>query len=344
MEKRYVEISTGIIFKTILIILGIWFVYMIRDIIAIFFIALILTAAINPLVNWMERKKISRSISVLLIYLVLFLIIGFLFYLLIPQLIEQVKDFYTNAPSIFSRLSETFSGIRNFMQNHNLAFNWNTLLNDMANIFSFSSGRIFSTTANVFSWFVSVVVVLSLTFYLAVKKDGMKLFIQSLVPLRHQDYVISLTERMEAKIGKWMQGQLFLMLTIFVLDFIVLWAMGIPYALTIALIGGILEVVPYLGPILGAIPAVMMGFLISPAKGLLILLFYIVIQQIEGHLIVPQVMRKAVGINPIAIILALLVGTKLGGMMGAVLAVPLVAALSVLAKDLIYKKNVSNPS
>jgi len=344
MEKRYVEISTGIIIKTILIILGIWFVYMIRDIIAIFFIALILTAAINPLVNWMERKKISRSISVLLIYLVLFLIIGFLFYLLIPQLIEQVKDFYTNAPSIFSRLSETFSGIRNFMQNHNLAFDWNTLLNDMANIFSFSSGRIFSTTANVFSWFVSVVVVLSLTFYLAVKKDGMKLFIQSLVPLHHQDYVISLTERMEAKIGKWMQGQLFLMLTIFVLDFIVLWAMGIPYALTIALIGGILEVVPYLGPILGAIPAVMMGFLISPAKGLLILLFYIVIQQIEGHLIVPQVMRKAVGINPIAIILALLVGTKLGGMMGAVLAVPLVAALSVLAKDLIYKKNIPGTS
>jgi predicted PurR-regulated permease PerM len=337
-EKRTVEISTGIIFRTVLILLGMYFLYLISDVIAIFFVALIFTAAVGPLVSWLAVKKIPRSISVLTIYLILFCIIGSLIAVIIPEIASQFRDFSENTPLYTEKITKTFSGIQNFVDSHGSFFNINDVAKNIVSGIPKSSSQIFSTTADVLSGLVSIIVVLSLTFYLSVKEDGMRTFLELVVPHGHQSYAISLAERMEEKIGKWMQGQFFLMLTIFVFDFLALYFLNVPYALVIALIGGVTEIIPYLGPILGAIPAVVMGFLVSPTTGLLVLLLYIIIQQIENHVIVPQVMRKAVGLNPIAVILALLVGVKLGGILGAVISVPVVAALSVFVGDLVNSK------
>jgi predicted PurR-regulated permease PerM len=134
-----------------------------------------------------------------------------------------------------------------------------------------------------------------------------------------------------------MLGQLLLMLIIFVFDFLALYFLKVPYALAIAIVSGLLEIVPYIGPIISATLATMVGFLISPIVGLLALAIFTAIQQIEGHIIVPQVMKKAVGLNPVVVILALLIGAKLAGAFGAVLAVPITAAASVFVKDLMDK-------
>jgi len=337
-EKRTVEISTGIIFRTILILLGMYFLYLVSSIIAIFFVALIFTAAVRPLVSWLARKRIPRSISVLTIYFILFCIFGSLVAVIIPEISTQFRDFLENTPLYVEKLTKTFSGIQSFVDSHGSFLNVNEATRNIIDSIPRSSSQIFSTTADIFSGFFSVIVVLSLTFYLSVKEDGMKTFLELVVPHNHQGYAISLAKRMEEKIGKWMQGQFFLMLIVFVLDFLTLYFLNVPYALVIALIGGVMEIIPYLGPILGGIPAVVMGFLISPTTGLLVLLAYIIIQQIENHIIVPQVMKKAVGLNPIAVILALLVGAKLGGILGAVLSVPVVAALSVFVGDLVNDK------
>lgn len=340
-DKRTVEISTGIIFRTILILLGMYFLYLVSSIIAVFFIALIFTAAIGPLINWLAGKKIPRSLSVLAIYLILFCIAGSLVAVIIPEIAAQSRDFSENTPFYAEKIEKTFGGIQSFIDSHGAFFNVNEIAKNAISSIPKSSSQVFSTTAGVFHGLVSIIVILSLTFYLSVKEDGMKKFLELVVPLNHQAYAVSLAKRMEEKIGKWMQGQFFLMLIVFALDFLVLYFLNVPYALVIALIGGVMEIIPYLGPILGGVPAVIMGFLISPTTGLLVLLFYVLIQQIENHIIVPQVMRKAVGLNPIAVILALLVGAKLGGILGAVLSVPIVAALSVLVGDLVNKKPVT---
>lgn len=338
LDKRTIDISTGIIVRTILILLGIWLLYQIRGIIAIFFVALIIAAAIEPAVNWLVGKKMPRSFSVLIIFLVLFFIVGGLASLLIPPLISQFNSFTQDFPLHLEKLTRAFSGLDYYFQSHGIEFSSQVFLRNIGEKISESSLQIFSTTIGVFTGFISLIAMLSLTFYLAVKEKGMKNFLTSVVPATHVNYAVSLAERIRDKIGKWLQGQLFLMLIIFVLDFIALSLLDVPYALVLAIFAGVLEIIPYLGPIISAIPAVIIGFLISPLTGLLVLAAYIIIQQFENHVITPQIMKRAIGLNPVTVILALLIGAKLGGVLGAILAIPLAAAISVFVKDLISRK------
>jgi len=337
-EKRTVDISTSIIFRTILIILGIWLLYLARDVIAVFFVALILTAAIEPAISWFIKRKIPRQFAVLIIFILSFFIIGVIVSFLVPPLISQFRGFTEEFPLLLERLTSTFSGLEYYFESHGIAFSSQDFLANFGDRISQSSGEIFSTTVSVFSGFLAVIVILSMTFYLSVKEEGMQKFLAFVTPAEHQKYVISLAERIRDKIGKWLQGQLLLMVIIFILDYIALWLLGVPYALILAIFGGLLEIIPYLGPIISAVPAVALGFFISPLTGLLVLAAYIIIQQFENHIITPQVMKRAVGLNPVAVILALLIGAKLGGVLGAILAIPLTAAISVFIKDLVIKK------
>jgi predicted PurR-regulated permease PerM len=222
-----------------------------------------------------------------------------------------------------------------YANSYGVQFNSHELLqNTIGNIFQ-SSVQIFSTTAGVFNFFISALVVLSLTFYMTVKEDSMNGFLVSVLPEKNQEYAISVSNRIKYKIGRWLGGQAILMLIIFVLDFTVLSIFRIPYALIIALLAGLFEIVPYLGPIISATLATFIGFLISPVTGLIILGILTIIQQIEGNIIVPQLMKKVVGLNPVVVILALLIGIKLGGALGAVLSVPIATAIGVVVGDLV---------
>jgi predicted PurR-regulated permease PerM len=344
MDKRTIDISTGIIFRTILILLGIWFLYVIRDIIAILFIAIIIAAAIEPMVDWMHRKKIPRALAVAIIYAILFSIIGAFFYFLIPPLVTQLKELASNLPLYSEKISIFFKGLESYGQTHSISFSGQNLFQNISDNIAQSSSAIFSTTIGVFTGFVSIVVVLSLIFYMSVKKEGLNSFVVAIMPAKYEKYAVSVAQRIKVKMGRWIQGQLFSMLAIAVLDFSVLYFLGVPYALILAILGGLLEIIPYVGPIISAFPAVLSGFLVSPTIGLLVVAAYIIIHQIEGHVIIPNVMRKAVGLNPIIIILAILVGAKVSGVLGAILSVPIITALSVFVDDLMEKnpENIEN--
>lgn len=339
LNKHTVDISTGIIFRTILILLGIWFLYIIRDVVAILFIAVIITAAIEPIVNWMNQKRIPRSLAVSIIYVLIFAIAGSIIYFLIPPFTTQFQDFSQNFPTYVEKLTGFFNGVEKFGQSHNFSFTEQNFFQGISDNITQYSLNIFSTTIGVFSGFISILVIMSLTFYMSVKKDGMKSFVIAVTPSKYQDYAVSAAERIKIKIGRWMQGQLFLMLVVFVMDFAVLYFLNVPYALILAILGGLLEIIPYLGPIISAVPAILLGFLVSPLTGVLVAAAYIVIQQAESHVITPQVMKKVLGLNPIVIILALLVGAKIGGVLGAILSVPITTAVSVFVDDLVEKKN-----
>jgi predicted PurR-regulated permease PerM len=339
LEKRTIDISTGIIFRTVLILLGIWFLYVIRDIVAIFFIALIVTAAIEPTVNWMNRNKIPRSLAVLIIYIVLLLVIGAVIYLMVPPFIAQFKDFSQNLPFYIERITRLFKGLESYAQSYNFNFGTQNILEDLGNNLTHSPATLFSTTIGVFSGFISMVVVMSLTFYMSVKKDGMKNFVVAVTPLKYQDYAVSVVERIKLKIGRWVQGQLFLMFSIFILDFLALYFLKVPYVLILAILGGLLEIIPYIGPTISAVPATILGFFVSPLTGIMTAAVYILIHQAEGHIIAPQVMKKAVGLNPIVVILVLLIGAKVAGVLGAVLSVPITTVLSVFVDDIVEKRS-----
>jgi predicted PurR-regulated permease PerM len=338
MQKNEIEISTGIVFRTILILLALWFLYLVMDVIALVFIAVIITSAMDPLVDWLQRKKIPRTAGVLGLFFALSLLIGLAISFLIPPMIVQFQDFSENFPNYFQAGEASFSHLRDFFASKNINLDLQQLSDNFSVSLTSFSGNIFSTTADVFSGLISVVVVFSLAFYMTVEESGIRKFIVSVTPDRFKEYAADLATRVKEKIGKWMLGQLLLMVIIFVLDAIGLYLVGVPYALILAIFAGVMEIVPYVGPIISAVPGIILGFLISPTTGFLALLVYLIAQQVENHVIVPQVMKKAVGLNPVATIVALLVGLRLGGVLGAILAIPVATAISLAVNDFMERK------
>jgi len=332
MEEKKVYISTGIIFRTILILLAVWFLYLILDILALLFISVIIVSAIDPAVDWMHKKKIPRSLGVLLIYIVIFSILGIAIYFVIPPLVKQAQELGRDFPVYYQRTAEYFGPTQELIERSGL--DKGKILESITNSVSNVSGNIFSTTIGFFSGLISAIVVLSLTFYMSAEEDAIRKFIVSIVPKKHQEYAAKLTEQAKDKIGKWFIGQVALMLIVGLLTYLGLFLIGVPHALLLGVFAGIFELIPYIGPFIGAIPGVIIGFIVSPTTGLLAIALYILVQQLENHVIVPQVMKKAVGLSPITVILVLLIGAKLYGTMGAILAIPVAAAASIFIGDL----------
>jgi predicted PurR-regulated permease PerM len=342
MEPRKMEISTGIVFRTILILLGLLFLYLIRDVVVLLFMSVIIVSAIDPAVNWLQKKKIPRGVSVLGIYIFMFAILSLAVSFLIPPIINQSEEFIKSYPQYSEKFDAFLGPMKDFFQLNQSNFNFQSAIGEISKSFSNISANVFSTTIGVFSGFISILVVLALAFYMAAKEDAINQFIVLIAPKNHKTYAANLTGRIKDKIGRWMLGQIVLMFIIFILDSIGLYLVGIPFPLVLGLFAGIMEIIPYMGPIISAIPGVLLGFLISPATGFLALLVYLAVQQFENYVIVPQIMKKAVGLNPIAVILALMAGIKLAGVLGAILAIPVATAVGLFIGDMMDERNEGN--
>ncbi len=330
-ESQIINISSSTIFRTIVILLGLVFLYLIRDILLIVFVAVIIAAAINGPVSWLQRHKVPRILGVIFIYLLLFLLLGLIVTLVFPPLAEQIKQLAANFPSFMDKIGFSFQEL---LGKYTAEGNLQTILSKLSQQLNQATSSVFGTIINLFGGLFSAGIVLVISFYLSVQEKGVKKFLISLTPQEHQHYLSDLIERIQVKIGGWLRGQLLLMLIVGCLIYIGLYFLDVKYALTLALIAGVLELVPYIGPIIAAVPAIILAFTQAPFLALLVALLYVVVQQLENYVIVPQVMKKTVGLNPIIIIIVMLIGAKLAGIMGLILAVPLAAAGAEFLKDL----------
>lgn len=319
MSKK-IEISSLTIIKIILILLGFGFLYLVRDILLFLAVAIVIAAAINPIVDWLKKHRIPRLLGVIIVYLIILGVFGLVISLVFPLLASQIKQLSINLPSHLERI-----GLEDWWPRLNLA--------EIGEQLSQAALSVWATTINIFGGLFSAVVILIISIYLVVQEEGIRKFISSITPKQHQAYVLDLVVRIQKKMGRWLQGQIVLCLIVGLLIFIGLTLLGVPYALVLALLAGVLEILPYVGPIVSAVPAIIIGFLQSPLTGLLVLILYILIQQLENHLIVPQVMKRVLGLNPVVTIIAVLMGIKLAGILGAILAVPIAAAIAVFARD-----------
>jgi len=332
-----INISTAAILKVLVIFLILAFLYLIKEVLLIIFVALVLASAFDPWVDWLQKRKIPRSLSILIIYVILVAVITSAFVMIVPPVSKEVSQLAENFPLYYEKI---VNGIEHFQISDNLGAQeqlqkgLSSLSENLPNTLS----NVFNTLFDIFGGIFSVLLVLVITFYLTVNEEGMKNFIQSITPANAQPYLMRLYARIQVKMGQWLRGQLILSLVIFTLIFIGLSILGVPYALILAFIAGLFEIVPMIGPWLSAIPAVFFGFLQSPLMGMSVIILYIVVQELENHLIVPKVMSRAVGLNPLVVIIAVLVGAKIGGIVGILLAVPVATALSVFLRDFVEKK------
>lgn len=339
-RQIYVNITALGVVKIILILILFAFLFIIREILALLFVALVLASAVDPWVDWLQKKKIPRGLSIVFIYLILFSAIGTVIVLIIPPIAEQVTDLRDNFPEYSERVLSWFSTLKEYTLEHGFLEkardeldNINSQIQEAADLGG-AAGKLFSFVGGVFGGIVSFFLVLVMTFYMVVEENAMKKIIWSIAPAKHQVYIMHLVNRMQQKVGLWLRGQLILSLIIFLLTYIGLLILGVKYALVLALIAGLTEFVPYLGPILAAIPAIFLAFTQAPTLAIFVAVLYYIIQLVENNIIVPKLMQKVVGLNPIVSIAVLLIGLKIAGVPGAILSIPVATAVNVFINDL----------
>ena len=334
-------ISTGSIVKLILIPFLFFVLFILRDLILIILSAVVVASAIEPMARWFIEYRAPRLFAVLLIYLALAATITLTFYfLLIPVLNEtsgllSTLSQYVNTENI-QPLSETAFVQQNpVMEKLSDSFSLKEIAREVNLFISNVSGGIFNTINVVFGGLLSFVLIIVLSFYLAVQENGIPTFLSIISPLKYRNYVINLWRRAEKKIGLWMQGQVVLVFIVGILVYLGLTLLRVEHALLLAILAGLFEIIPIFGPVLSAVPAIIIAF--SGGGGSLAFLvtgLYLIIQQFENQLIVPLVIKKVVGVPSIVVILAIIAGGKLAGFLGVLLSVPLAAVAMEFFTDL----------
>lgn len=311
METQKIEISQKTIIFTIGFLLSLWFLYQVRGIVVLLFIAFILMTAVNPLIKLASKFRIPTIIVMLVVYFGLITLISTVIASLVPAVVQQTKDISLALPTYMHNLENVF----NTQLDPNVAGSY--LSSIPSNLLKIAAGA-FSNIMNVLALFF-------MAYYLVLERPKLHRYLLRLFDddKNRETRAEALVLAVERQVGGWVRGELLLMLIIGVMTYVSLILLGIPYALPLAVLAGILEAVPNLGPTIAAIPAIMIGLTISPLIGLGALIASIVIQQVESNWIVPKVMQSATGTEPLVTIVVLLIGFTLGGIAGAVLSMPI---------------------
>jgi predicted PurR-regulated permease PerM len=345
-ENRTIEISAGTIAKTIILLVVFWLVYLLRDSVLAVVAAIVIASAIDPGVRWFERRKVPRVVGVIAIYLAGFALVGFILFFIIPTFLSETSNLVSNIPTYINQINNAIP-----LLDQSILEGYAPIIKQVADTIShasyvqnLTSGGVTAAnvpidSARVFQGVISFILIVVLSFYFSVTRDGITHFLRIVTPIKSEEYVISLWTRTKNKIGAWMQGQIFLGALVGSIIYLLLSVLHVKHALPLGFLAGVLEIIPVFGPTLAAVPAVMFALLDGGAGlGFAVLLVYVIVQQFENHIFYPLVVRKMVGIPPILVIISLVVGYELAGFLGILLSVPLSVLLVEVVEDLDKKK------
>ncbi|PIQ77024.1 hypothetical protein COV82_06700 [Candidatus Peregrinibacteria bacterium CG11_big_fil_rev_8_21_14_0_20_46_8] len=346
-----------VISLTVILLALTYFLYAIRQILVIFFIAFFFASALDPLVDYLQARKIPRALGVLLIYAAAFVVLGFMLSNLVPiittelsQIANRAQEFIVNIVRGEIVLPEFMEGLRPRIQDLFEGIdvsqlpNYKDVLLDAANRLSNVAGNVFNAIVVIFNGFFNTALILVLTFLMVVDEDGINKFILSLFPSRYAAYIQEKNEIIKQKLGYWLRGQVVLMFAVGILVYIGFFIIGlatgepVQYAATIALVAGLTELIPYAGPFVAW--AIALPIVANQSLFLILwmtILMYIV-QLLENNVLVPVVMQKAVGLSPIFVMFSMFVGFHFLGVVGMILAVPVATGVAIFVKDYAEKE------
>ena len=324
MDKNLV-ISIKTIIYTALIAVGIYLIYRLGAIIGYLLVALLITISLERAVQFFTNqtffnRQLGRPVGVLITYFLVFLVASMAITVGLDPLITQSQKLVTTLSQHQEFL--TFGG------------NMQYSLSDVIDSFVSTSGGVFSATRSLFNNITAILSILILSVYLSLDWLNLKEMFVKLFPDKEEDKIRKMLVEIEANVGLWLKGQLILMLTIGIISYIALVIIGVEFPLALAIISGLFEVVPIIGPIISAIIAALVAVIDSPIKALLVIAVFTFIQQLEGNVIVPKVMQQVTGFSPIIILVALLIGSNLFGMLGAVIALPVLMVGVIIVKSI----------
>lgn len=314
-----IEISSRTIIFTIFFLLSLWILWTIRELVYALCFAFIFMSALKPGVGYLSRW-IPRGISAFIIFAFTIGSIVFLIRFIFPPIVNEAVVFITNLPELMAR---TFPALASLID-----------IKSVVQLLPNITDNAFKVVTGVFSNIFFIMSVLFFTYYFLLEEQFLESFISKFVSNNKSKRIVDVISKIEKRMSAWVWGELTLMLIIGMTTFIGLLFLGVKFTLSLAVIAGILEVIPIIGPILSAVPAFFVATAISPVLGGATIVLYIIIQQLENNLIVPVVMRRAVGINPVLTLIALSVGGKLGGLFGIILSVPIALVIETVLTEI----------
>lgn len=324
-----------------LTLLGGYLLWRLGEIVLVLFAAIIFASAIRPLVEFLVRRKINQGIAVLLIYLLTFGVLLGLILVTIPPLAAFTLDLL-GGDLLVRQVQEMMGPVLLFFwQNFRIILPVMTVpeqlremlreANDSAMIQALPMAR---NTATVIG---QILLAMIMSFYWLTTRQPLLNLLLRLSPLHYRERTNVIWNDIEQTLGAYVRAQIVMVLTIGLASYIGLLLIGVPYALPLAVVAGLTEAIPIVGPVIGAVPAILIAFAINPVKGLLVAGWYIVIQQLEANILVPKLMEKEIGLNPLLVIVAIIAGATLNGIVGALLAIPVAGAVQVIARHLLIE-------
>lgn len=335
-----IHIHASTIIKVIAVAAFFVFLYLLRDVLMILLFSIIIASAVGPFAGWMEKRKIPRLLSVLMLYLAFFILVVFLLSLVVPFVSFEISQLTQALPKFVASLSGALERAQQTTNSRYFDFfsEIQNILDGFSQFLQASSQSALNLLINIFGGVLSFLAIIVISFYLSVMRQGIEGFLSSVVPEKYEDYIVGLWRRTERKVGRWFQGQLLLALSIGVMVFVGLSILKVKYALVLGIIAMLLEVIPVVGPVISAIPGITLAFMQSTTLGVWVLVFYVVVQQLENHVIAPLILGKTLGLNPITVILAVLIGGKMAGILGIILSVPVAVVIVEILDDLAKQK------
>lgn len=316
-------IKNQVIFALFIIASG-WFFIQIREIIISLFISYIVMAGLLPAVEFLKKRRVPKVLSVLIPYLSVLLLLTGIIFPLIPFAVSQIDSLINHFPQIINRSAQSLgfsidpTQLKGYFDGQLTSIGKNAIL----------------FTTKVFGGVFSFLTIAIVSFYLLMFHDSFHRQFARLFKSDVRPHVLSTLNKVNEKLGAWLRGQLFLCFFIGLLTWIILTLLGLPFALPLAILAGLLEALPTLGPILSSIPSIVVALTVSPTLALFVALAYVLIQAVENNFLVPNVMQKAVGLNPILVIVGITVGANLMGVAGALLAIPFISFIMVIFQSI----------
>ena len=332
MDKKVFDISWVSLWRVLFVVAFAVALYLIKDVLLTLFMALVISSALDAPISYLESKKIPRILATIFVFLAALSVLTLLLYTIVPVAIFEMKN-------LFEKLEELEIPAIGAFITPKLTEELKTNLGNFTNLL-FSGGVSFiEVIAGIFGGIAFVGAVFVLSFYLAASRDGVERFLRAVLPADAEDIAVKVYLSAKQKLGLWLKGQLILSFTVGILAFLGLWILGVKYSLILGILAAVLEMVPFVGPIFTGATAFLLGVSESLALGIMVIVLFVIIQQIENHLLIPLVMRKTVGLHPVVAVIALLAGAQIAGFVGIILAVPTAVVIQEVIESRAARKN-----
>jgi len=326
MDPKNLNIGWAMLSRLFFMVILGWILYLARDVVAALLLAIVISTAFDPIVSLLEKKKIPRILGTLIIYILAIFVIGLIIYTFVPLALSELNNLLLYSNELLGPVSETLNvqGVVEVLTSN---------LNRFTDVLFSGNLSLIEVTSRFLGGVFFALAIFALSFYLTVGRGGVEKFLIAVLPAAYEAKVINIYVRVTHKIGRWLTGQIFISLIVGLVTFLGLWLLGVKYSLLLGILAAVLEIIPYVGPIFVGSLAILVGLGESLALGVYAFILFTIIQQLENHILMPLVMRFTTALNPVVILTALLIGGKVFGVFGLILAVPIAVIFQEMLED-----------